>query len=157
MKRWSPLLLLTALASPARAGSWFPPEYKTFPFQEGDLLASQGEGGKWSVSKILKVDKIVVKKGKSIGIQGQRFVAPEDDFLLVVSASYGEDEFDSLEAAAAAAKAHSWHVKLGHIPNRAPGAAEGQKRVGHEPVRKDELAGYRLWRAAFDKGEAGVF
>ena len=138
-------------------GNFFPPEFKSFPFQEGDLLSSQNEAGKFSVSKVLKVDQMTIKRDASIHIQGQIFVAPEDDFLLVVSCAYGEHEFDSIEAAKAAAKAGTWNLRIGHIPNRAPGAAQGQTLVGHAPVQESELEGYRIWKTAFDKGEAGVF
>jgi hypothetical protein len=72
----------------AHAGNFFPPEYKTFPFKEGDLLISKRNDGMFSVNKILKVDRFDFKKGSAINIQGQKFVAPEDDFLLIVSAAY---------------------------------------------------------------------
>ena len=138
-------------------GNFFPAEFKSFPFQEGDLLSSQNEAGKFSVSKVLKVDQIPVKRGNSIHIQGQTFVASEDDFLLVVSCAYGEHEFDSLDAATFAAKAGTWNIKIGHVPNRPLGAAQGQTLVGHAPIGESELEGYRLWKTAFDKGKAGVF
>jgi hypothetical protein len=149
-------LLLLAVSS-AQAGDFFPPGYKQFPFKAGDLLVSQRGDGKFAVNKVLKVDRFEVKKGASINIQGKPFVATEDDHLLVVSAAYGADEFDSFEKARAAAIAGKWSVEIGHIPNRAPGAAHGQTRVGHRPVAEAELEGYKQWRRAFDKGEAGVF
>jgi hypothetical protein len=34
---------------------------------------------------------------------------------------------------------------------------EGRNPTPCVPVTEDELAGYRIWRDAFDKGEAGVF
>ena len=74
-----------------------------------------------------------------------------------MSAAYGEGQFLSFEEARAAANTGNWTVKVGHVPNRAPGAAQGQTRVGHTPVTDAELDGYRLWRQAFEKGEAGVF
>jgi len=139
------------------AGNFFPPEYKQFPFNEGDLLVSQREGGKFAVNKILKIDRFDIKKGASINIQGQRFFASEDDYLLIVSAAYGDDEFMSIETARTAAQSGKWTVKLGHAPNRTPGAAAGQTLVGHSLVSESELDGYRKWRAAFDRGDAGVF
>jgi len=153
------LALLLALLIPmsVHAGNFFPTEYKQFPFKEGDLLASQRGNGRFSVNKILRVDKIEVRKGNPISIQGQSFVATEDDYLLIVSAAYGEDEFTSLEEARTAAGNGTWKIKIGHVPNRAPGAAEGQIYVGHSPVRDAELVGYRKWRQAFDAGKAGVF
>ena len=150
-------LLLMALTMDIHAGNFFPPDYKTFPFNEGDLLASRGGDGKFSVSKVLKIDRIALKKGESINIQGKSFAATEDDYLLIVSCSYGAAEFNTLEEARAAATKGKWTVKLGHAPNRSPGAAEGQTRIGHTSVTESELAGYREWRRAFDKGNAGVF
>lgn len=138
-------------------GNFFPPEFKSFPFKEGDLLSSQDKAGKYSVSKFLKIDHIQIKRGNSINIQGQVFTAPEDDFLLVVSSAYGEHEFDSVNEAKAAATAGTWKIKIAHIPNRPAGAAQGQTLVGHAPVQEDELSGYHVWKRAFDKGEAGVF
>lgn len=137
--------------------AFFPADYKSFPFREGDLLASERTGGKFAISKILRVDKIDVRAGESIQIQGQPFTAPVDDFLLVISAALGAAEFDSLEQARAAAAANRWTLQVGHIPNRPPGAAAGKTLVGSAPVTEAELEGYRLWREAFDRGEAGIF
>lgn len=139
------------------AGNFFPPDYKTFAFTAGDLLVSKRSDGKFAVNKILKVDRIDLKRGASINIQGKSFVASEDDYLLVVSTAYGGDDFASFEAARAAALGGSWVVKVAHVPNRAPGAQAGQTRVGHAPVTAAELQGYDQWRATFDKGQAGVF
>ncbi len=141
----------------AQAGNFFPPEYKQFPFKAGDLLVSKRSDGMFAVNKILKVDRFDIKAGASINIQSKSFTATEDDYLLVVSAAYGESEFKSFEEARAAAKAGKWAVELGHIPNRAPGAAEGQTYVGHAPVHETELSGYKQWLHAFRKGMAGIF
>jgi hypothetical protein len=157
MIRLVAVLLLFFQAMSVHAGDFFPPEYKQFPFKEGDLLVSRDSAGKFAVSKILKIDRIGIARGESIIIQGKKFTAPVDDYLLIVSASYGVSEFGSLEEARAAALAGMWRVQLGHAPNRTPGAAEGQTRVGSAPVTEAELSGYRAWRKAFDKGEAGVF
>ena len=138
-------------------GNFFSPEYKSFPFAEGDLLSHRSREGKYSVSKVLKIDRITLKKGDTINIQGQAFVAPEDDFLLIISCAFGEPAFNSLEEAKAAAQAGTWKVFVGHVPNRAPGAAEGHSLIGHQAVTESELVGYREWNAAFSKGEASVF
>jgi hypothetical protein len=147
-------LLLTIMS--VKAGN-SPPEYKQFPFKEGDLLVSGRSNGKFSVNKILKVDRFNFGKNSSINIQGKNFVPTEDDYLLIVSAAYGEDEFSSFEQARAGALAGKWTVKVGHVPNRAPGAAARQTLVGHAAVKDSELEGYRVWRSAFEKGDAGVF
>ena len=73
-----------------QAGEFFPPEYKKFPFKEGDMLVSKRSDGKFAVNKILKVDRFDFKKGASISIQSKKFTATDDDYLLVVSAAYGE-------------------------------------------------------------------
>lgn len=140
-----------------QAGEFFPTEYKQFQFQEGDMLVSKRSDGKFAVNKILKVDRFDLKKGTSISIQSKKFTATDDDYLLVVSAAYGESEFQSFEEARAAADAGTWTVKIGHAPNRTVGASQGQTRVGHQQVRDSELVGYRQWRQAFDNGEAGIF
>ena len=150
-------ILLSIATMSVYAGNFFPPEYKVFPFAEGDLLASQRTDGTFSVSKILKIDRIEIRKGGAIQIQGKRFVATEDDFLLIVSSAYGKNEFRTLEEAKAAAVTGKWHIAYGHVPNRTPGAAQGQILIGHAPVQESELVGYRQWKAAFDSGDAGVF
>ena len=151
------LLLLGSIAMSVQAGNFFPPEYKVFPYKEGDLLVSKGGNGKFSVSKILKVDRFEVKEGASVNIQGQRFVATEGDYLLIVSAAYGEPEFISFEAARIVAQAGKWKVKIGHAPSRTPVAAKGMSLVGHTSVSESELEGYKQWKRAFERGEAGVF
>ena len=155
MRRIFLSLLLVHMTS--FAGDFFPPEYKRFPFKEGDLLVSKRSDGLYAVNKILKVDRFEFRKGSVISIQSKRFTATEDDYLLIVSAAYGESEFKSMEEAKSAAVAGAWKVSVGHAPNRPPGAAEGQTAVGHAPVEEAELVGYRKWKAAFLKGEAGVF
>ena len=151
------LLLFLAHMTTSHAGNFFPPEYKQFAFKEGDLLASSRSDGTFAVNKVLKVDRVDVKNGKAINIQGKPFIATEDDHLLVVSCAYGEAQFKSLDEARQAAKAGRWKVQLGHVPNRTPGASTGQVLVGNAPVTEAELQGYRLWKAAFDKGDAGIF
>lgn len=151
------VLLLLLVHMSTYAGDFFPTEYKQFPFKEGDLLASKRSDGMFAINKILKVDRFDFKKGSAINIQGQSFVATEDDYLLIVSAAYGEAEFKSLEEARTAAKAGKWAVKISHAPNRPPGAAAGQMLIGSAPVTEADLAGYRQWKAAFARGEAGVF
>ena len=138
-------------------GNFFLPEYKQFPFKEGDLLASRGENGKYSINKVLRVDKILLKKGSAISIQSQLFTATEDDYLLIVSMSYGENEFATLDQARIAAVSGKWNVHLVHIPNRSPGAAADQLLIGHAPVTEAELWGYRFWKEEFDSGNAGIF
>lgn len=150
-------LTLILLSMSATAGNFFPEDYKNFPYKEGDLLISKRKEGKFGVNKILKVERFDFKKGAGINIQGKQFTATDDDYLLVVSACYGADEFSSFEKARVAAIAGKWSIEMGHIPNRAPGAAMGQTYVGHAPVVKAELDGYKIWKAAFEKGQAGIF
>jgi len=151
------LIATLCFAMTAQAGSFFPPEYKYFPFKEGDLLVSKRSDGKFAVNKILKVDRFDLRRNSAINIQDRRFVATEDDYLLIVSAAYGVSEFASFEKARAAALAGKWTVEVAHAPNRTPGAQAGQTFVGHAAVSAVELEGYRVWRSAFAKGDAGVF
>lgn len=141
----------------AHCGNFFPSEYKEFPFEEGDLLASVRSDGMYAINKILKIDQVVLKTGESICIQGVDFIAPEDDFLLVISSAYGEAQFSSLEQARQAAQSGQWTVRIGHAPNRAPGAAAQQVRIGRGEVSPAELVGYHMWKQAFERGEAGIF
>ncbi|ALN58595.1 hypothetical protein [Lysobacter enzymogenes] len=47
---------------------------------------------------------------------------------------------------------------LGHFPIVGTRVAEARPQViGRMPVREEDLEGYRIWREAFDQGEAGVF
>jgi hypothetical protein len=156
MRRYIFLFILL-MSTIAMAGNYFPQDYKEFSFREGDLLASQREDGKIAINKVLRVDKVVLNSGDSISIQGQVFTAPEKDFLLIVSMSYGESEFSTIEQAKVAAEKGIWSVKMGHIPNRAPGASHGQVLISHQPVKQEELAGYKQWRELFDQKQAGVF
>jgi hypothetical protein len=139
------------------SGNFFPSEYKQFPFKEGDLLASQHTDGSYSIDKILKIDKITLNKGESINIMGQRFTAPDEDYLLVISTTMGEYEFETLEQTMHAAKNGQWTIKIGHVPIRAPGAASGKTLIGFDQVRETDLIGYQQWKTAFDMGEAGIF
>jgi hypothetical protein len=148
-------VFLTAIS--AQAGNFFPPEYKQFAFQAGDLLVSKRSDGKFAVNKILKVDRFDFQKNSSIDIQGKNFIVTEDDYLLVVSTAFGAAEFTSFEQARAAALSGKWPVAVDHAPNRTPGAAAGQTLVGHASVKETELTGYQLWYRAFKNGSAGVF
>jgi hypothetical protein len=47
---------------------------------------------------------------------------------------------------------------LGHFPIVESRVLEVQPRVlATKPVTEDDLDGYRIWREAFDQGQAGVF
>ena len=139
------------------AGNFFPTNYKEFPFKEGDLLASQKANKKYSINKVLRVDEICLDAEESISIQGKEFTAPEKDCLLIVSMSYGENEFNDLDELKIAAERGTWTIKVDHIPNRAPGAALGQKLIGFSPVTEEELVSYNLWKSLFNRGKAGIF
>jgi len=148
---------LSVQAMSAIAGNFFPPEYKQFPFKAGDLLVNRLSDGRFSITKILKVDRFDFMKGSSINIQGKWFVATEDDYLLVVSVAYGEDQFGSFEEARSAARAGTWKVTVGHMPLRTPGVSEAGVFVGNVSISATEISGYEIWRTAFERGEAGIF
>lgn len=157
IKRSTIFIIILLLSGITLAGNWFPEDYKTFSFQEGDILASQQEDGKYRLNKVLRIDKVILKEGDSINIQGQIFTAPEEDFLLIISMSCGEADFATLDDAIQAAKIGKWNVIMEHAPSRSPGAAAGQVLVGHQPVSDSELAGYNQWKKLFETGKAGVF
>lgn len=140
-----------------KTGNFFPPEFKQFPFKKGDVLASPREGGKFALSKIISIDKVIVAEGSPISIQGQVFVADEDDWLFVIGHSMGAEKFSTLDEAKAAALRGSWEVRVGFIPNRATGAAENSVWVANEEVTEDELQGYDDWKVAFAERRAGIF
>ncbi|MEJ2612016.1 MAG: hypothetical protein P8179_18575 [Candidatus Thiodiazotropha sp.] len=83
IERSAVFITFLLLSGMIMAGNWFPEDYKTFPFQEGDVLASQEENGKYRLNKVLRIDKVMLNEGDSINIQGQIFTALENDFLLV--------------------------------------------------------------------------
>ena len=139
-----------------KAGNFFPPEYKSFPFQEGDMLASQSNG-QFRLTRILKVDKYFLKQGQAINIQGQIFIAPEDDFLLIISIAIG-NKFNTIEDVAKAVKDRTWNVEAGHIPQRTSGILKGPiYHVGNYPIAENELSGYYEWEKLFRAGQAGIF
>lgn len=140
-----------------QTGGFFPPEFKLFPFQKGDILAVPRQGGHYTLNKIIAIDRVAVPQGCTISIQGQVFVSDEDDWLFVIGHSVGADVFSTLDEARDAALQGSWLVKVGHIPNRAPAASENMVWVAKEDVTEDELQGYYEWRAAFEDERAGIF
>jgi len=137
-------------------GDFFPHEYKVIDYKEGDMFAVPQSHGKYFIVRILKIDKVVILEGNTINIMGESFTAPEDDYLLIVSETYSEPEFDSVEATQNAAKMRTWKTKIAHIPRRTTGAGEGTY-IGNQPVEQDELNGYYYWKESFDKGEAGIW
>ena len=147
---FSVLLVILVHAMPASGGNFFPPEYKQFPFKEGDLLVSGSSSGRFSITKILKVDRFDFKKGFAINIQGKSFVATEDDYLLVVSVAYGADLFGSFEEARVAAQSGAWKAIVQHMPLRTPGVAKDHALVGNaeeEPPRSRARCVPFRWRA----------
>ena len=113
--------------------------------------------GKYAISRILKIDRIDVAKGASINIQGKSFTATEDDFLLVVSTSFSNADFGSIDEARRAVEDSSWHVAIGHVPRRPSGVGKDAVLLANQPVTDRELQGYREWKTAFERGDAGVF
>lgn len=138
------------------AGNYFPPEYKSFPFKEGDTLAFPSKG-KYAILRILKIDRIDVAKDASINIQGKSFTATEDDFLLVVSTSFSNADFGSIDEARRAVEDRSWQISIGHVPRRPSGVGKDAVLLANQPVTDSELQGYREWKTAFERGDASVF
>jgi hypothetical protein len=137
--------------------TFFPKEYKQFKYKPGDLLSCKDKDG-YGLVKILKVDRIEVKKGRAINIMGKEFRPPMDDWLLVVSTSFSESTFPSLEALRKAVAEKTWSVEVGCVPRRPPWiGGPDSVLLGNEEVTEEELIGYKEWKASFDAGEAGIF
>jgi hypothetical protein len=137
-------------------GEFFPPHYKEYAFKEGDVFACESDDGYW-LKRVLKVDRADFKQGQAINIQGKLFPAAEDDYLLIVSLSFGNAEFNNLDEARGAFNSRKWKIRVGHAPVRTSNELENAIYLGNFPVADSELDGYKEWKNAFDKGEAGIF
>lgn len=138
-----------------KAGNFFPPEYKVFKYQEGDVLIFQNKD-KFILSRILMVKKIPVLTGQTIRILNEAFTAPEDDYLIVVGNAFSV-HFESRAAAEQAFNTRNLKIEFGFVPTRATGAPIDAIYLGNFPVEDAELAGYEGWRDLFDSGQAGIF
>jgi hypothetical protein len=134
---------------------FFPDEYKAFAYREGDVLADHVRDGQIVLQRILRIDRHDVPKFSDINIAGKTYVAPIDDWLLIVSILICDRMFSSIDEAREYVSAGSWSTKV-HVPMRAPGAVRGTV-VGHIAVHETEFGGYNYWRTEFAKGKAGVF
>jgi hypothetical protein len=137
------------------APKFFPDEYKAFAYKEGDVLADHAQDDQITLHRILKIDRQDLQKFSGISIAGKAFVAPIDDWLLIISILICDRMFNSFDEARAYVSAGSWSTKV-HVPMRAPGAGRGTL-VGNIAVRDSEFGGYNYWRTEFAKGKAGIF
>lgn len=137
----------------------FIPQFeKEFPYQEGDLLMFFNKKTKsFYITKILKIERAIMKKGDVRNIAGQQIEAPEDDFFLIVAVKWS-DYYNSTEKAKEAVEKRKLTWKVQHIPMR-PGCfiKDPKELVGHQEVSVEELESYNEWRQIFDKGDAGVW
>jgi hypothetical protein len=106
----------------------------------GEICTFRKENGAWGFFWILAIDKEAAGDVFSLS----KFeVQSESEILSTDSADV--DELKGL-------------ARLGHFPITAERVAESQPKViGFMPVTDSALEGYKIWREAYDKGEAGVF
>ena len=137
--------------------SFFPTEYKICPYREGDVLASQSSEGKFSISRILKIDHFQFNIGDKIRIQDKVFELEIADYLLIVSASLSGSIFADISSVRKAFDAKNWKIALGHAPMRTTSLNRDSIVLGNYAIHEYELEGYKIWREAFDRGDAGIF
>ena len=135
---------------------FFPPEYRTFAFRPGDVLADR-EQGKYGLMRILTVDRVDIAKGEAINIAGRSFTSTEDDYLLIIGCALGSPQFSSIDEARQALSQDRWLPEIEHAPMRTTCVTEAQVFLANIPVREDELRGYHEWQRQYAAGEAGVF
>ena len=136
--------------------SFIPQSAKEFSYREGDLLLSSGEkSSAFCIQKIIKIEKIIMKKGDAKIILNQRVEAPEDDFFLVVAYKTTDYIYKSVEEAKTATISNNIAWKIGYIPGRP--FKSSKEVIGHQEVTDEELTTHNNWKELFDRGEAGVF
>lgn len=109
--------------------------------QPGDVATWQGEDGHWRLVWMLARDEHE-KLGAIYSLA--QFILMMDDAPQQLT----PEELDSLRET----------ERLGHFPITAESLQQtGLEVVGHLSPNADDMEGYRVWREAFDRGEAGVF
>jgi hypothetical protein len=139
--------------------SFIPPSEKAYPHPEGTLLLGfNKKANAFYITKVLRIDKVVMKPGEIKNIAGHKVKAPAEDFFLAVSVKWTDTIYPTKESAKEAVDRKGLAWKYMHIPMRPSGLmAEPGELVGHETVADEELEGYFQWKKAFDSGEAGVW
>lgn len=109
--------------------------------KQGDVATWQGEDGQWRLVWMLAHDTHQTLGG----------IYSLAQFILMMDENpqtLAPEELDSLREV----------ERLGHFPIRAEHIEQANLQVvGHMQPDEADMEGYRLWREAFDKGEAGVF
>lgn len=108
---------------------------------EGDICTFQRSNGAWSFFWILKIDQ---RKDGSPVFSLRKFDAHTDEEVR----KEHTDDVEELKGL----------PMLGHFPIAEKQVLECKPQViGNMLVDESALDGYKIWRAAFDQGEAGVF
>lgn len=111
-------------------------------FTEGDICTFRRSNGAWSFFWILKIDQTETAQSKIFSLR--KFNVHTDAEIR------REDVADVAELKSLPLN--------GHFPIVEERVWECVPRViGNMPVTDDALEGYAIWRAAFDRSEAGVF
>ena len=122
------------------------------------MLAYSEKEQKYYITKVLKIDKVIMKKGDVRNIAGQNIEAPEEDFFLTISVKRSEYIYNSKQEAIEAVEKNnvSWYIY--HLPQRSSGIMLNPRElIGNQEVTQEELKLYKQWKELFDKGEAGVW
>ncbi|MDO4709591.1 MAG: hypothetical protein Q4B94_07285 [Pseudomonadota bacterium] len=109
--------------------------------KQGDVAAWQGADGQWRLLWMLAHDAHAQLGGIYSLAQ---FILMMDENPQALT----QEELHSLRET----------ERLGHFPIKAECIEHaGLHVVGHMQPSDEDMEGYRVWRAAFEKGEAGVF
>lgn len=107
----------------------------------GDICTYQRSDGAWGFFWVQRIDAM---PGGGAALSLRKFDVLADDEVLAEHA----DDVAELKGL----------PLLGHFPIVDSRVVEAAPRViGSMPVADEDLEGYRIWRAAYDQGEAGVF
>ncbi len=131
---------------------------KQFYHLEGEVLAFQLES-QYTLFKIIKIDTIPLKKGKTYNIAGIELIAPEDDFFICVAINIAKTQFQTLEEASLALKNGEVEWVLQMSPMRPSGiySTPIYKTQQFVKVLEEEIHAFEMWKLEFSNGKAGVW
>jgi hypothetical protein len=116
------------------------PNREKIVLKTGDICTFQQESGVWEFFWVLAIDK---EKTGDIFSLSKFSVQSETEISI--------DDIADIEEL-------KIFNRLGHFPIASEQVDKANPKViGFMQVTESDLDGYRIWREAFDKGEAGVF
>ncbi len=131
---------------------------KQFYHQEGEAIAFELDG-KITLFKIIKIEKLLLQKGKSYNIAGIEIKAPEDDFFICVAINLARTQFNTLEESIRALKENQVEWIFQMSPMRPSGIYSTPifKTNHFVKVFDEELQAFEAWKHDFLRGMAGVW